>query len=231
MRSVKIRSSWTLNLVAPTKQLNAILSLLQAPRRDRAPSAKSSAIAEASKTIALSRIHAQVESSDRLMSKLLMELNRLRSGAIESQSPLKQVRNEYAIEVAILKFVLDRDWTLNRRGPLRPWEVLWLFWWQSQVTDVTSMRRPWSLIHQWDASVSLSRCRTTLRWNFQLCWTDDPKPLEDTDNDWMHLPLSLNHKRSWNCCWADAAKSFEALGFLTKPSFLRVENSDSLRMM
>ena len=36
-----------------------------------------------------------------------------------SQTPLKQARNENAIEAAILNRVLDRDWSLNRRGPLR----------------------------------------------------------------------------------------------------------------
>ena len=36
-----------------------------------------------------------------------------------SQTPLKQARNKNAIETAILNHVLDRDLTLNRRGPLR----------------------------------------------------------------------------------------------------------------
>ena len=36
-----------------------------------------------------------------------------------SKPPLKQARNQNAIEAAILNRVLDRDWTLNRRGPLR----------------------------------------------------------------------------------------------------------------
>ena len=40
------------------------------------------------------------------------------SGAIVSKTSLKQVRNENAIEAAILNHVLDHDWTLNRRGPL-----------------------------------------------------------------------------------------------------------------
>ena len=35
-----------------------------------------------------------------------------------SKTPLKQARNKNAIEAAILNRVLDRDWTLNRRGPL-----------------------------------------------------------------------------------------------------------------
>ena len=35
-----------------------------------------------------------------------------------STTPLKQARNKNAIEAAILNRVLDRDWTLNRRGPL-----------------------------------------------------------------------------------------------------------------
>ena len=41
------------------------------------------------------------------------------SGARVSQAPWKQTRNKNAIESAILNRVLDRDWTLNRRGPLR----------------------------------------------------------------------------------------------------------------
>ena len=36
-----------------------------------------------------------------------------------SQTPLKQARNENAIEAASLNRVLDRDWSLNRRGALR----------------------------------------------------------------------------------------------------------------
>ena len=40
------------------------------------------------------------------------------SDAIVSKTSLKQARNKNAIEAAILNRVLDRDWTLNRRGPL-----------------------------------------------------------------------------------------------------------------
>ena len=38
--------------------------------------------------------------------------------AIVSKTPVKQARNKSGIEAAILNRVLDRDWTLNRRGPL-----------------------------------------------------------------------------------------------------------------
>ena len=67
--------------------------------------------------LALSRIQTQVGVLDRLV------LNRLGgstrdSGAIVSKTPLKQARNKNAIGAAILNRVLDRDWTLNRRGPL-----------------------------------------------------------------------------------------------------------------
>ena len=45
------------------------------------------------------------------------------SGAKVSQTPLTQARNKNVIEAAILNRVLDRDWTLNRRGPLCAWSM------------------------------------------------------------------------------------------------------------
>ena len=52
------------------------------------------------------------------------------SGATVSNPPLKQARNKNAIEAAILNRILDRNSTLNGRGPLssptkqRPWWVI-----------------------------------------------------------------------------------------------------------
>ena len=103
-------------LSGPLDRLNAILSLLQPLNRYRAPSAIGSAIGRP-----LSRPISHPckgRSSQPPHSKPLRGAQPRDSGAIVSQTPLKQARNENAIEAAILNCVLDRDWSLNRRGPL-----------------------------------------------------------------------------------------------------------------
>ena len=101
--------------------MNAILSLLQPLDRYRAPSAIGSAIGRPlSRPISHPRTG---RSPQPPRSKPLRGAQPRDSGAIVPQTPLKQARNENAIEAAILNRVLDRDWSLNRRGPLskRSW--------------------------------------------------------------------------------------------------------------
>ena len=104
------------NLVAPSDRLNAIviLSLLQPLDRYRATCAIGSAIGRALSS--KSRIHAKVGVLNRLVLKPLRGLKPRDSGAIVSQTPLKQARHENAIETAILNRVLDRDWTPQPQG-------------------------------------------------------------------------------------------------------------------
>ena len=101
-------------LSGPLNWLNAALSLLQPLDCCRTPSAIGSAIW--GPCLALSRIHTQVGALNRLV------LNRLgaqprESGAIVSKTPWKQAQNKKAMEAAILNCGLDRDSTLDRRGP------------------------------------------------------------------------------------------------------------------
>ena len=105
-----------LTLSLPLDRLNAILSLLQPLDRYRAPSAIGSAIGRPlSRPISHPRTG---RSPQPPCSKPLRGAQLRDSGATACQTPLKQARNENAIEAAILNRVLDRDWTLNRRGPL-----------------------------------------------------------------------------------------------------------------
>ena len=104
-------------LSGPLDRLNAILSLLQPLDRYRAPSAIQSAIGRPlSRPISHPRTG---RSPQPPRSKPLRGAQPRDSGAIVSQTSLKQARNENTIEAAILNRVLDRDWSLNRRGPLR----------------------------------------------------------------------------------------------------------------
>ena len=93
-------------LSGPLDRLNAILSLLHPLDRYRTPSAIGSAIGRP-----LSRPISHPNTVVGVLNRLV--LNRLGaqprdSGAIVSQTPLKQVRNKNAIEAAILNRVLDR---------------------------------------------------------------------------------------------------------------------------
>ena len=91
-------------LSGPLHRLNAILSLLHPLDRYRTSSAIGSAIGRP-----LSRIQAQVGVLNRLVLNRLAGSTASDSGAIVSKTPLKQTRNENAIEAAILNHVLDRD--------------------------------------------------------------------------------------------------------------------------
>ena len=105
-------------LSGPLNRLNAILSLLHPLDRYRSHPAIGSAIGRP-----LSRpiSHPNTGGSPQPpRSKPLGGAQPRASGAIVSKTPLKQARNKIAIEGAILNRVLDRDWTLNRRGPLSP---------------------------------------------------------------------------------------------------------------
>ena len=94
-------------LSGPLNRLNAILSLLQPLDRYRAPLCDSERDWEAlSRPISLPR---PGKSSQPPRSKPLRRAQPCDSGAIVSQTPLKQVRNKNAIEAAILNRVLDRD--------------------------------------------------------------------------------------------------------------------------
>ena len=94
-------------LSGPLDRLNAILSLLQPLDRYRAPSAIGSAIGRPlSRPISHPRTG---RSPQPPRSKPLRGAQPRDSGAIVSQTPLKQARNENAIEAAILNRVLDRD--------------------------------------------------------------------------------------------------------------------------
>ena len=84
-------------LSGPLNRLNAILSLLQLLDRYRTPSAIGSAIGRPY----LASTHRQESSTAKPQPR--------DSGAIVSKTPLKQARNENAIEAAILNRVLDRD--------------------------------------------------------------------------------------------------------------------------
>ena len=100
----------------PLNRLNAMLSLLQPLDRFWAPSAIESAIGRPlSRPISRPRTGRSPQPPH---SKPLSRLNRA-IVAQESKTPFKQARNKNAIDAAILNRVLDRDWTLNRRGPLR----------------------------------------------------------------------------------------------------------------
>ena len=91
----------------PLDRLNVILSLLQPLDRYRAPSAIGSAIGRPlSRPISHPRTG---RSPQPPRSKPLRGAQPRDSGAIVSQTPLKQARNENAIEAAILNRVLDRD--------------------------------------------------------------------------------------------------------------------------
>ena len=95
------------SLSGPLDRLNAILSLLQPLDRYRAPSAIGSAIGRPLfRPISHPR---KGRSPQPPRSKPLRGAQPRDSGAIESQTPLKQARNENAIEAAILNRVLDRD--------------------------------------------------------------------------------------------------------------------------
>ena len=105
------------NCIRPLNRLNAILSLLHPLDRHRTPSAIGSAIGGP-----LSRPFSQPNTGGSPRpprSQPLWGAQPHDSGAIVSKTPWKQARNKNAIEAAILNRVLDRDWTLNRRGPLR----------------------------------------------------------------------------------------------------------------
>ena len=94
-------------LSGPLDRLNAILSLLQPIDRFRAPSAIGSAIGRPlSRPISHPRTG---RSPQPPRSKPLRGAQPRDSGAIVSQTSLKQARNENAIEAAILNRVLDRD--------------------------------------------------------------------------------------------------------------------------
>ena len=99
---------WVIRVLSgPLDRLNAILSLLQPLDRYRTPSAIGSAIGRP-----LSRPISHPRTGRRPQpprSKPLRGAQPRDSGAIVSETPLKQVRNENAIEAAILNRVLDRD--------------------------------------------------------------------------------------------------------------------------
>ena len=97
-RSIRVRGRWStpgLNLSGPLNRLNAILSLLQPLDRYRTPSAIGSAIGRPLSRPISHPTAWQAQPRD--------------SGAIVFKTPLKQVRNENAIEAAIVNRVLDRD--------------------------------------------------------------------------------------------------------------------------
>ena len=94
-------------LSGPLDRLNAILSLLQPLDRYRATCAIGSAIGRAlSRPISHPRAGGSPQPP---RSKPLRGAQPRDSGAIVSQTPLKQARNKNAIETAILNRVLDRD--------------------------------------------------------------------------------------------------------------------------
>ena len=94
-------------LSGPLDRLNAILSLLQPLDRYRATCAIGSAIGRAlSRPISHPRTGGSPQPP---RSKPLRGAQPRDSGAVVSQTPLKQARNKNAIETAILNRVLDRD--------------------------------------------------------------------------------------------------------------------------
>ena len=153
---------------------SAILSLLHPRDRYRTPSAIGSAIGRP-----LSRpiSHPNTGRSPQPpRSKPLGGAQPRDSGAIVSKPPLKQARNKNAIEAAILNRVLDRDWALNRRGPLR----------RCEKVSSPAMRQP-----PFDLSEFTGEMPEKLRCEILACWVLFRPTFLSAQNSWVFVLCDL----------------------------------------